>query len=153
MLSFLEGQEISAQEKYIRHSFTDIDNQIKCDFNIFSIARTEKNNSNFYSKLKSTIINSVDYDLDKNKIVDFLEKIKIINIPKHTITDYQPLKNVLDKTSDFQTIFYFSTPSAAFGDISETLEKCNLINSRSKVVLEKPLGFKLQILLRKSIQK
>ena len=119
------------------------DNQIKCDFNIFSIARTEKNNSNFYSKLKSIIINSVDYNLDKNKIVDFLEKIKIINIPKHTITDYLPLKNVLDKTSDFQTIFYFSTPSAAFGDISETLAKCNLINSRSKVVLEKPLGFSL----------
>ena len=109
------------------------DNQIKCDFNIFSISRTEKNNINFYSKLKSNIINSVDYDLDKNKIVDFLEKIKIINIPKHTITDYLPLKNFLDKTSDFQTIFYFSTPSAAFGDISETLEKCNLINSNLRL--------------------
>ena len=59
------------------------------------MARTKKNNSNFHSKLKSTIINSVDYYLDKNKIVDFLEKIEIINIPNHTITDYEPLKNAL----------------------------------------------------------
>ena len=120
-----------------------VDNQIDCDFNIYAITRSKKNHINFYSNLKLSIQNSVDYDLDHKKIEDFLEKIKLINIPKHTKKDYLVLKSELNKTPSFQNIFYFSTPADAFGEISETLKKCQLINSRSKVVLEKPLGFSL----------
>jgi len=120
-----------------------VDNQINCDFNIYAITRSKKTHLNFYSNLRLSIQNSIDYDLDNKKIVDFLEKIKLINIPKHTKTDYLVLKSELNKTTSFQNIFYFSTPADAFGEISETLQKCQLINSRSKVVLEKPLGFSL----------
>ena len=120
-----------------------VDNQIDCDFNIYAITRSKKNHINFYSNLKLSIQNSVDYDLDHKKIEDFLEKIKLINIPKHTKKDYLVLKSELNKTPSFQNIFYFSTPADAFGEISEMLKKCQLINSRSKVVLEKPLGFSL----------
>jgi glucose-6-phosphate 1-dehydrogenase len=56
------------------------------------------------------------------------------------LEDYKELKEALDKTSNFQNIYYLSTPSTAFGEISDSLKKCGLINSKSKVVLEKPLG-------------
>lgn len=120
-----------------------VDHQIKCDFNIYAITRSEKKHSNFYSDLKSSIERTIDYDLDKAKIKDFLQNIKLINIPKHTEIDYEILKNELNKTTSFQSIFYFSTPADAFGEISDMLKKCQLINLRSKVVLEKPLGFSL----------
>ena len=120
-----------------------VDHQIKCDFNIYAITRSEKKHSNFYSDLKSSIERTIDYDLDKAKIKDFLQNIKLINIPKHTEIDYEILKNELNKTTSFQNIFYFSTPADAFGEISDMLKKCQLINLRSKVVLEKPLGFSL----------
>ena len=120
-----------------------VDNQIKCDFNIYAITRSKKKHSNFYFDLKSSIEKTIDYDLDKTKIEDFFENIKLINIPKHTQVDYKILKSELNKTTSFQNIFYFSTPSDAFGEISDMLKKCQLINSRSKVVLEKPLGFSL----------
>jgi glucose-6-phosphate 1-dehydrogenase len=120
-----------------------VDHQIKCDFNIYAITRSEKKHSNFYSDLKSSIEKTIDYDLDKAKIEDFLQNIKLIKIPKHTEIDYEILKNELNKTTSFQNIFYFSTPADAFGEISDMLKKCQLINLRSKVVLEKPLGFSL----------
>ena len=120
-----------------------VDNQIKCDFNIYAITRSKKKHSNFYSDLKSSIEKTIDYDLDKTKIEDFFQNIKLINIPKHTEIDYEILKGELNKTTSFQNIFYFSTPADAFGEISDMLKKCQLINSRSKVVLEKPLGFSL----------
>ena len=120
-----------------------VDHQINCDFNIYEITQSEKKHSFFFSNLKSTIEKTVDYDLDKGKIEDFLQNIKLINIPKHTELDYEILKNELNKTTSFQNIFYFSTPANAFGEISEMLKKCQLINLRSKVVLEKPLGFSL----------
>ena len=120
-----------------------VDHQIKCDFNIYAITRSEKKHSNFYSDLKSSIKKTIDYNVDKAKIEDFLQNIKLINIPKHTEIDYEILKNELNKTTSFQNIFYFSTPADAFGEISDMLKKCQLINLRSKVVLEKPLGFSL----------
>ena len=120
-----------------------VDNQINCDFNIYSITRSIKKHDNFYSNLKTFIEKTIDYDLDRNKIDSFLKAIKLINIPSHTEKDYDVLKNELNKSSSFQNIFYLSTPADAFGDISDMLKKCNLIDVRSKVVLEKPLGFSL----------
>ena len=120
-----------------------VDNQIKCDFNIYAITRSKKRHSNFYSDLKCSIEKTIDYDLDKTKITDFFENIKLVNIPKHTLIEYKILKIELNKTKSFQNIFYFSTPADAFGEISDMLKECQLINSRSKVVLEKPLGFSL----------
>lgn len=120
-----------------------VDHQIKCDFNIYAITRSKKKHSNFYSDLKSSIEKTIDYDVDKTKIEIFLGNIKLINISKHTEIHYKSLKNELNKTPDFQNIFYFSTPANAFGEISFALKNCQLINSRSKVVLEKPLGFSL----------
>ena len=87
-----------------------VDNQIKCDFNIYAITRSKKKHSNFYSDLKSSIEKTIDYDLDKTKIEDFFQNIKLINIPKHTEIDYEILKGELNKTTSFQNIFYFSTP-------------------------------------------
>ena len=45
-----------------------VDNQINCDFNIYSITRSIKKHDNFYSNLKTFIEKTIDYDLDRNKI-------------------------------------------------------------------------------------
>ena len=50
----------------------------------------------------------------------------------------------LDEHPDYQNIFYFSTPSAAFGAIAQSLKASGLIHPNSKVVLEKPLGYSLE---------
>jgi glucose-6-phosphate 1-dehydrogenase len=120
-----------------------VDDQIKCDFNIYAVTRSTKKHTNFYSDLESIIEKSIDYDIDRTKIADFIEHIKIINIPKHTEINYKILRDELNKTLSFQNIYYYSTPANAFGEISNMLKKCNLINLKSKVVLEKPLGFSL----------
>jgi glucose-6-phosphate 1-dehydrogenase len=120
-----------------------VDKQLNVDFNIYAITRSSKKHPEFASVLKVFIEKSIDYSVDHNEIDVFINRVQLINIPTHTESDYQVLKYELDKNPSFQNVYYLSTPSDAFGEISDMLKKCNLINQKSKVVLEKPLGFSL----------
>jgi glucose-6-phosphate 1-dehydrogenase len=120
-----------------------IDGQLSCDFNIYAISRSSDNTEEFLSRIRSFIEKSIDYDLDLGQIDVFFKHISLIKIAQPSIEDYTPLKAALSN-NDYQNIYYLSTPSSAFGDISDMLKKNDLIKHNSKVVLEKPLGFSLE---------
>lgn len=117
-----------------------VDKQLKMDHDIFAITRSENSDEKFFANLEKFILQSVDYKLDTKLIAVFIKKIKLLYIPVHTKTAYAELKEHLDLDPSRQCVYYLSTPSSAFGEISDCLKRCDLINSRSKVVLEKPLG-------------
>lgn len=119
-----------------------IDGQLTCEFNIFAISRSSDDSISFLKKTREFIEKSIDYDLDKDQIDVFSKHITLLKISNPSIEDYAPLKAVLSQ-NNYQNIFYLSTPSSAFGDISDMLKKNDLIDDSSKVVLEKPLGFSL----------
>lgn len=117
-----------------------VDKQLNVDFNIYAVTRSDKKHASFFDQLKKFILDSTDYHLEEGIIEVFFGKLHIITIPTHSLDDYKELKTALDKTPNHQNIYYLSTPSDAFGQISDSLKKSGLINSKSKVVLEKPLG-------------
>ena len=114
--------------------------QLDLDHDIFAITRTENCDKKFYGNLEKFITESIDYELDSSLIAVFAKKIKLLYIPVHTKTAYAKLKKYLDDTPTRQCVYYLSTPSSVFGEISDCLKRCELINDLSKVVLEKPLG-------------
>ena len=114
--------------------------QLCAEFEIIAITRTTKKHEDFFAVLKNFILLTTDANPNVKQIDDFFKHISLINLPEHTESAYYPLKIKLEQHSNYQNIFYLSTPSAAFGEISDTLKQCHLINSKSKVVLEKPLG-------------
>jgi glucose-6-phosphate 1-dehydrogenase len=61
-----------------------------------------------------------------------------------TVEDYSELSSFIKQFPSFQNIYYFSTPSSAFGPIARTLKACGLVSETSKVVIEKPLGYSLE---------
>jgi glucose-6-phosphate 1-dehydrogenase len=117
-----------------------VDKQLNVEFCIYAVTRSNRKHATFYANLRTFILESTDYELADGIIDVFFEKLHLISIPSHSLDDYKELKEALDKTPNFQNIYYLSTPSSAFGEISDALKKCGLINSKSKVVLEKPLG-------------
>jgi glucose-6-phosphate 1-dehydrogenase len=105
-----------------------VDNQLDVPFQIFAINRSEEKRKLFFDKLKSFLVESIDYELDKKILASFLEKLQLITIPTHDIADYAELKAALDAHPDYQNIYYLSTPSDAFGEISDALKQLSLIH-------------------------
>ena len=122
----------------------ELDGQFLSSFNIIAITRKAQSESTFYQDLTKHLLNTAEEGTKEDEIHNFVKKITLITTSEPTVEAYQNLKIHLDQFKDHQNIFYFSTPSSAFGKIAQTLKACNLIYPNSKVVLEKPLGYSLE---------
>lgn len=121
----------------------DQDGQLLCPYNIIAITRRNPQEFDFYTLLNKFLTESKDKETDPLDIEKFASKVKLIHIENTSIEHYCELVNYLNSFQDYQNIFYFSTPSSAFGPIAKTLKESGLIHPSSKVVLEKPLGYSL----------
>lgn len=121
----------------------ELDGQFLTSYNIIAITRKKRTDSTFFIDLTKHLLATAEEDTTAIEINDFVNKITLICASESTVESYQELKLHLDQFKSYQNIFYFSTPSAAFGEIAKTLKACDLIFENSKVVLEKPLGYSL----------
>ena len=121
----------------------DQDGQLLCTYNIIAITRRNPQEFDFYTLLNKFLTESKDKETDPLDIEKFASKVKLIHIENTSIEHYSDLVHYLNSFQDYQNIFYFSTPSSAFGPIAKTLKESGLIHPSSKVVLEKPLGYSL----------
>jgi glucose-6-phosphate 1-dehydrogenase len=121
-----------------------MDGQLLCDYNIIAITRKNPKDSSFFSDLTNFLKESTnESDIEKD-IHDFSSKIQLIEASDASVEGYTDLSLFISKFPEYQNIFYFSTPSSAFGPISKALKESGLVNNKSKVVLEKPLGYSLE---------
>lgn len=109
------------------------------EFKLIAITRTEVSPDEFKTQVSQFIQVSVGGDAIPQLNL-FLASIQLIHIPDNTVEAYAPLIDAIQTAPTWQSVYYLSTPSSAFGEISDTLKRCKLISATSKVVLEKPLG-------------
>lgn len=121
----------------------DLDGQFLTNYNIVAVTRKNVLESNLNDTILKFLTESAEIQTSKEDILIFQKRIKLIQVAEASATSYSELANYLNQFPAYQNIFYFSTPSSAFGPIAETLKSVGLINKRSKVVLEKPLGYSL----------
>ena len=121
-----------------------VDGQLLCEYNVIAITRKDPSETSFYSDLvrflkESTEDSEIDFEID-----EFIKKVKLISAPEASVEGYSELSAFLNSFPNFQNIYYFSTPSSAFGPIAQALKSSGLVKKTSKVVLEKPLGYSLE---------
>ena len=122
-----------------------IDNQLNCNYNIISVSRKVGYELKFQEKLTSFLTKSIKKSKTNSAdLKQFISNIHLITAEEPSREGYGDLKAFLNQFKGYQDIFYFSTPSSAFGEISQALKDSGLTNESSKVVLEKPLGHSLQ---------
>ena len=117
--------------------------QINVDFDIYCITRKTHEEKEFKAELKKFI--SATLSEDHESVIDsFLEHIRVLQLAENNVEPYQILKKHIEKDEERQRLYYFSVPSSAFSEICDALQDSRLINDKSKVVLEKPLGIDLE---------
>ncbi|MCH2223382.1 MAG: glucose-6-phosphate dehydrogenase [Crocinitomicaceae bacterium] len=123
------------------HRFAD--EQLSAPHQIICVSRSKEDEKAF-NKLLTTFIKATFDDTEEEDCIDdFLNQVSLLRIPQNNIESYEALKSVLLENAERQRVYYFSVPSPAYAEISDALKKSGLIDERSKVVLEKPLGHDL----------
>ena len=122
----------------------DLDGQLDIPYNIVAITRKTPDIEGFHKKLLPFLEESDHLKYSREEIEKFLKKLVIIKAENPNPADYAELKAFLEQYPERQNIYYYSTPSSAFGPITQTLKLCGLVKKSSKVVLEKPLGHSLE---------
>ena len=117
-----------------------VDGQLNSNFKILCVRRKDSE-EDFFQELNSFIPG--DESTKKTNYPKFINSIQLITIPEATQDSYSVLKSVINENPDWQKVYYFSVPSSAYGEICTALKSSDLIDKKSKVVLEKPLGFDL----------
>jgi len=122
-----------------------IDGQLNCKYNIIAITRKTDQEQTFRSQVRLFLEKNLESSkTNKSEIEAFMTNIHLTIAKEPSVEGYKSLKTFLNKHKDFQNIYYFSTPSSAFGPISKALKASDLAGKNSKVVLEKPLGHSLE---------
>lgn len=145
IIVFGGGGDLAMRKIYPALFHRYLDGQFGDAFNIIAVTRKDKEDFPFQEELKKFIKESMKDATNINlEIENFARKIKLMVIQNPTVENYKELADFLNSFKGYQNIFYYSTPSSAFGSISKTLKESNLVHESSKVVLEKPLGNSLE---------
>ena len=114
--------------------------QINTNSKVYAISRSHKNQSEFKELLKDKLKISLS-DQKAKDINQFIEMCVYVQADLTEDSALSELKGYLRDDEEIVRLFYFSTPSSIFGSITKNLNLENLINNKSRVVLEKPLGY------------
>lgn len=117
-----------------------LDGQLNMDFEIIVISRSINDSEELKNSFQEYLVSTQSELSSKDSIDVFLKKICLITLPTNNYNSYQILRDKLARHINWERVYYFSVPSNAFNEICQALGESKLINERSKVVLEKPLG-------------
>ena len=105
---------------------------------VYGIGRTG-NSSELHEQLHKSLAEEVN---DKNRVQFelFLEKTAFIKLDANQVSDYQNLASYLSEQSQHIALAYLSMPPDLFAPIVANLHAAKLIQSDTRIILEKPIG-------------
>lgn len=110
---------------------------------IIAVARNELALEDFSKQIDESLHEFIPEELDAATVSKFLARLVYQQLDFKDINAYSNLAETLS-AFDGDRVYYYSTPPAIFGDISEGLKSASLINLTDRVVMEKPIGHCLE---------
>jgi glucose-6-phosphate 1-dehydrogenase len=113
--------------------------QLSDECKVILISRKDINKKEFEDLLRSKLEDAIKGASKKhlNHLISICEYYKADLTQRGCLIN---LKSLLRSEENVVRLFYFSVSSSLFGSITKNLKEVKLITSKSRVVLEKPLG-------------
>ena len=106
---------------------------------IVGVARQEHTVEELTSFVVDNLTEFVKEGLDKDVLARFTARLAYQQLDFKDTGSYKNLAVTLKGGHDTR-VYYFSTPPAIYGDITDGLKSANLITDADRVVMEKPIG-------------
>ena len=108
---------------------------------IIAAARSRMSTEEYHARVAQALSEHLPpEDIDATDLNAFLQKVSYTPIDATEDDGWDALRSVLDANHNPVRVFYLATAPHLFGPICHHLRAAGLINDRSRVVLEKPLG-------------
>ncbi len=120
----------------------DLDGQLPDKARLIGASRSDFDDK-AYRKFAREAINTFVAEEHRDEAVTkrFLKRLHYRKLDVTTDADWDNLKNLLDDGDDGQIrAYYLAVGPSLFGPISEMLDKFGLIDGRTRLVIEKPIG-------------
>jgi glucose-6-phosphate 1-dehydrogenase len=112
------------------------------DTRIAAVARQELETVDFVEQMGETLKTNLGDDWDDKIWSRFKKRIEYIRIEFSEKEQFNALREWSDESRTL--IFYMATPPSMFGIICKHLDEANCIDSKARIVLEKPIGHDLK---------
>jgi len=106
---------------------------------IIGVARQEQTVEEFTAFVVENLTEFVKEGLDKDVLARFTARLVYQVLDFKDAASYKNLAQTL-KGGHETRVYYFSTPPAIYGDITDGLHSAQLISDADRVVMEKPIG-------------
>jgi glucose-6-phosphate 1-dehydrogenase len=123
----------------------DRDGQLPDQTRIVSISRADLDEAGYRDKVGIELERQVKTEPDDASRARFLQRLHHVSLDVAGDSDWTPLTKLLDEGADPTAekpirVLYLSTAPRLFGAISQHAAQNGLVDARSRVVLEKPIG-------------
>jgi glucose-6-phosphate 1-dehydrogenase len=116
---------------------------LNVDTKVIGVAKDAFTHEEFNELVVKALREFVKEELCEETLARFLTRCHYIGTNFTESEGYQAFHELLEPSKRVM-VSYFATPPSIFGDICRCLHEQNLIQSDSRVVLEKPIGFDLE---------
>ena len=111
---------------------------------IIGAARPEWSRETYLESVKKSALEHIPpEELSDELWASFAERLDYVRLAATEVESFTALKALLAEAGDRDRIFYLATPPDLYGDISRAFAAAGLVNERSRIVLEKPIGHDL----------
>ena len=114
------------------------DGSLPDDMAVFGISRSGSTDE-LHAHLHRSLADELN-DGNRSRLDGFLAKVEFVNLDAGQAVDYAGLAETLRNRGRHVAISYLSMPPDLFAPIVENLQGAGLIDPRTRVILEKPIG-------------
>ncbi len=120
----------------------DLDGQLPIDCRLIGAARSEHNHVSYRTFAWEALQKFIpDEERDEEVVERFLNRLFYVTIDAKSDSGWADLRALLDNADDGRIrAFYLAVGPSLFDDIAEQMENAGLIDQRTRLVIEKPLG-------------